>query len=188
MDNTNRFTPPRAEVADVGGAYDGEFQQMKVWGWRGRIGRLRFLAYGAVAYLIYVLAAMAIGVLASLTGGSPTEDGGGLGMIAATIWLLLVPYLVFTVLVMIRRSHDMGWSGWMSLLAFIPFAGLIWLFKAGNPGANAYGLPPPPNTFGIKLAAFGLVGVLFFGGILAAIAIPAYQQYVKRAQAAQIGK
>jgi len=188
MDSNNPFTPPRAEVADVGGAYHGEFQQMTVWGWRGRLGRLRFLAYGMVAYMVYVLVVMAIGVLVGLTGGGTAEGGGGLGAVNLAVWLLLVPYLVFSALVTIRRSHDMGWSGWMSLLAFIPLVGLLWLFKSGNPGANAYGPPPPPNTFGIKLAAFGLIGVFFFGGILAAIAIPAYQQYVKRAQAAQIGK
>lgn len=185
MNNNNRFTPPRAAVADVGDAYEGEFQPMKVWSWRGRIGRLRFLAYGMVAYMVYVLAIMATGVVVGLTGRSSNEAGGSLDAIDTAVWLLLVPYLVFAALVTIRRSHDMGWSGWMSLLAFIPLVGLIWLFKAGTPGANAYGAPPPPNTFGVKFAAFGLIGVFFVGGILAAIAIPAYQQHVQRAQAAK---
>lgn len=186
MSTNNPFAPPRAAVSDVGDAYAGEFQRMKVWGWRGRIGRLRFLAYGMVAYMVYVLVIMAVGVAAGLTANGAAVDGGSFGAISLAVWVLLVPYLVFTALVTIRRSHDMGWSGWMSLLAFIPLVGLIWLFKGGNPGANNYGPPPPPNTLGIKLAAFGLIGVLFVGGILAAIAIPAYQQYVERA--AQSGK
>jgi len=188
MESSNPYTPPRAAVADVGGAYAGEFQQMTVWGWRGRLGRLRFLAYTTVAYLVYVLAALAIGIVAGVATGRGAAAESSSGLIGMTVWLLLVPYLVFAALVTIRRSHDMGWSGWMSLLAFIPLVGLIWLFKAGDPGANAYGPPPPPNTFGVKFAAIGLFVVFFLGGILAAIAIPAYQQYVERAQAAQIGK
>ncbi len=187
MNSTNPFTPPRAAVADISDTYGGEFQPMKVWGWRGRIGRLRFLGYGTVAYLFYMLAVMAVTAM-SMRGERSTEAGDGSSAIGLAIWLLLVPYLVFVALVTIRRSHDMGWSGWMSLLAFIPLVGLIWIFKAGNLGANAYGSPPPPNTFGVKLAAFGLLGVFFIGGILAAIAVPAYHDYVKRAQAAQIGK
>jgi uncharacterized membrane protein YhaH (DUF805 family) len=181
MASSNPYSPPRAEVADIGAAYDGGFQEMKVWSWRGRLGRLRFLAYTAVAYLVYALVIAALGVMAGMSGSS----GVGSGLLVGAIWLLLIPYLVFGVLVMIRRSHDMGWSGWMSILAFIPLVGLIWLFKAGSPGANDYGAPPPPNTTGIKVAAFGIFGLLMVVGILAAIAVPAYQSYVQRAQAAQ---
>jgi len=179
MASSNPYTPPRATVADVGVGYDGAFQEMKVWAWRGRLGRLRFMAYGAVAYLVYVLLTAAIGVAAGISGA-------GAHAIGVVVWVLLVPYLAFVLLVTIRRSHDMGWSGWMSVLALIPLVGLIWLFKAGSPGANDHGAPPPPNTIGVKIAAFGLFGVGVLFGILAAIAIPAYQQYVQRAaQAAQ---
>lgn len=181
MASSNPYTPPRAAVADVVSDYDGGFQEMKVWSWRGRLGRLRFLAYTAVAYLIYVLVVAALGVAAGISGG----NGVGSGLLVTAIWLLLIPYLVFGVLVLIRRSHDMGWSGWMSILALVPLVGLIWLFKAGNAGANDYGAPPPPNTTGIKIAAFGIFGLVMVFGILAAIAVPAYQQYVQRAQAAQ---
>jgi len=179
MTTTNPYLPPQAAVANVGDAYDGAFQEMKVWSWRGRLGRLRFLAYGAVAYLVYMVLTVGAGVMAGVSGA-------GSGWFTAILWALLIPYFVFVALVTIRRSHDMGWSGWMSLLALIPLVGLIWLFKAGNPGANAYGAPPPPNTTGVKIAAFGIFGFVILSGILAAIAIPAYQQYIQRAaQAAQ---
>jgi uncharacterized membrane protein YhaH (DUF805 family) len=179
MASSNPYTPPRAAVADVGVAYDDAFQETKVWAWHGRLGRLRFLAYGATAYLVYMLLAAAVGLAAGISGAGPKAIG-------VVVWVLLIPYLVFVLLVTIRRSHDMGWSGWMSLLAFVPLVGLIWLFKAGSPGANDHGAPPPPNTIGVKIAAFGILGVMVLFGILAAIAIPAYQQYVQRAaQAAQ---
>ena len=184
MESSNPYTAPRAVVADAVDVHDGAFQEMKVWAWRGRLGRLRFLGYGMVAYLVYVLLIAAVGVVMGMSGADADANASGVGL-TAIVWLLLVPYLVFLALVTIRRSHDMGWSGWMSILAFIPLVGLVWLFKAGNPGANAYGAPPPPNTAGVKVAAFGLLVLFFAFGILAAIALPAYQQYVQRAQAAQ---
>jgi hypothetical protein len=61
-------------------------------------------------------------------------------------------------------------------------AGLVFVFKAGTPGRNVYGDPPPPNTAGVKVLAL-LLPVVFVLGIVAAIAIPAYQHYVERARA-----
>lgn len=49
--------------------------------------------------------------------------------------------------------------------------------------------PPPSNRAGCVIAAIVIgVGGLFLVGILAAIALPAYQDYVKRAKAAQTGQ
>ncbi|HSI50270.1 MAG TPA: DUF805 domain-containing protein [Ideonella sp.] len=177
---SNPYTAPQAEVADVDNAYHGAFQEMKIWAWRGRLGRLRFLAYGAVAYLIYMVLTVAFTIPAAMF-----RTNAATMLLGFLIMLMMIPYFVFSALVLIRRSHDMGWSGWMSLLAIIPLVGLIWIFKAGSPGANAYGAPPPPNTTGVKVAAFGIFGVVILIGILAAIALPAYQQYVQRAQAAR---
>ena len=178
MTTTNPYLPPQAVVTDLGAADAATFQEMKVWGLKGRLGRLRFLAYGSVAYLVYLVLTVVGGVIAGVSAP-------GSGLVTAIVWVLLIPYLVFIALVTIRRSHDMGWSGWMSLLGIIPLVGLIWLFKAGDPGANKYGAPPPPNTTGVKIAAFGIFGVVVLLGILAAIAIPAYQQYLQRAAQAQ---
>lgn len=176
MTSTNPYLPPQAVVTDLSGA--DSFQEMKFWSWRGRLGRLRFLAYSSVAYLVFLILSVAIGVLIGLSGS-------GSSLFDILFWALLLPYAIFLVLVTIRRSHDMGWSGWMSLLALIPLVGLIWLFKAGNPSSNKYGPPPPPNTTGVKVAAFGIFGGAMLLGIVAAIALPAYQQYAQRAQAAQ---
>ncbi len=181
MASSNLYSPPRAAVADIGGDHDGGFQEMKIWAWRGRLGRLRLLAYATVANLVHGLVAAVFGVVAGVSG----SDGVGSGLLVGATWLLLIPSLVFYVLVLVRRSHDMGWSGWTSILALIPLVGLIWLFKAGNPGTNDYGAPPPPNTTGIRIAAFGIFGLVLVVGVLAAISIPAYKSYVERAKAAQ---
>jgi uncharacterized membrane protein YhaH (DUF805 family) len=84
------------------------------------------------------------------------------------------------VLTAIQRSHDMDWSGWTVLLMIIPFVGLIWIFKRGSEDTNTYGAPPPPNTLAVKILGF-LFPILFVVGFLAAIAIPAYVEYTRRA-------
>lgn len=105
--------------------------------------------------------------------------------IGAALLLLAYPPLdVFHILIGIQRSHDMNWSGWTILLAIIPLVGLIWLFKPGSDGPNDYGNPPPPNTTGVKILA-SLFFLVVLVGIVSAIAIPAYSDYVKRAQQTQ---
>jgi uncharacterized membrane protein YhaH (DUF805 family) len=46
--------------------------------------------------------------------------------------------------VAVRRLHDVGKSGWMMLIALIPFIGAIWLLVLlstdSNPGENQYGV------------------------------------------------
>ena len=54
--------------------------------------------------------------------------------------------LIPSIAVAIRRLHDVGKSGWMYLVAFIPIVGFIWLLilliKEGDQGNNAYGEDP----------------------------------------------
>ncbi len=52
--------------------------------------------------------------------------------------------------VSIRRLHDIGKSGWILLVALIPFIGAIWLIVLyatdSTPGDNQYGPNPKENT------------------------------------------
>ena len=154
---------------------------------RGRVGRLRYLANAVGAYLVMIAAVLAVGMVVGVVAGG-TGYGGSTSALGGWIGVLLsIPYLVFLVLKVIQRSHDMDWNGWMSLLAFIPLVGLIWVFKAGTDGPNRYGAPPPPNTTLIKIGGL-VIPVIGAIGILAAVALPAYQEYVQRAKAAQVVK
>jgi uncharacterized membrane protein YhaH (DUF805 family) len=159
--SSNPYTPPRAAVSDI--ASEQEFQEVRMWAASGRVGRLRYLAYTTGAYIIAALIVAFAGALLT-----PSES-------AATLLLVVVyvPMLVFCVLVAIQRSHDMDWNGWTVLLMIIPLVGFIWVFNPGTDGENKYGLPPPPNTLGVKILGF-LFPALCIIGILAAIAIPAY--------------
>ena len=176
--DTNPYAPPRAPVADVNRSRVN-YQPVKFFSFQGRVGRLRYLAHTLVGYLIFVIAAFAIGILLGVLGFAKLAA-------AATI-IVVVPYLIFVLMKTIQRSHDMDWSGWTALLAFIPLVGLVWIFKGGTSDSNNYGAPPPPNNRSVTVIVTALIAV-FLIGILAAIAIPAYQQYTVRAKAAQIGK
>ena len=159
------YAAPRAAVADVYGD-DASVQPVKLWSAKGRIGRVRFLAYMLYSYLLCTLAAAVLGGIAGATGmASPT------GIAVVTV-LALIPYFVFYVLVAIQRTHDMDWSAWMLLLALIPLVGLIWVFKPGTQGRNRFGAPPPPNGVGVIIGAW-LLPVIALIGIVIAIALPA---------------
>jgi len=57
------------------------------------------------------------------------------------------------------------------------------VFKPGSEGSNEYGAPAPPNTTGVKILGV-LLPLFYLVGILAAIAIPAYAEYTRRAAGA----
>ena len=174
----NPYAAPKAAVADV---YDNEsgVQPVKLFSAKGRIGRLRYLAYGLAGYLLMLLIAIAFGAVAGALGK---------GSAAATLGLLAtIPYFIFIILLTIQRSHDMDWTGWSAILAFIPLVGLIWIFNAGSKGGNRFGAPPPPNTTLVKIGGLAFPFIMVVG-IIAAVALPAYQDYTKRAKAAQVVK
>ena len=110
---------------------------------------------------------IASGVLGGLAGA--TRSGTLAGIVGV---VMLVLYIAAEVVLLIQRSHDMDLAGWWSIAAFIPLVGLFWLFKAGTPGVNRWGAPPPPNSPGLRTVTIVLV-VLIAVGIVAAIALPA---------------
>jgi Tfp pilus assembly major pilin PilA len=95
--------------------------------------------------------------------------------------------LVLSIFIMIQRLHDLNKSGWMSLLLLVPLANIyiivLLIFFKGTPGRNDYGLQAPPNKAWHWILA--LVMPILIIGILAAVAIPAYHDYVERAKAVQ---
>jgi len=82
---------------------------------------------------------------------------------------------------------------WIGLLAFIPYVGLIMAIVLGFKGREwawknkEWESVEHFNRVQKKWSYWGvgIFGFVFIGGIFAAIAIPAYQDYVERAQQAE---
>lgn len=178
------YQTPQSQVNEVSNTSYGE---VKLFSFSGRIGRLRYLGYNAViSILFFVLFALMGGMTVALAEG---QDPGAINVIAGILMIGLYLFVtVVSIALAIRRLNDFDASGWLSLLMFVPLVNMIFLlvlwFVPGTSGENRYGLQPPPNT--ILVAIMGiLMPLIVIGGILAAIAIPAYQGYVERAAVMQ---
>jgi uncharacterized membrane protein YhaH (DUF805 family) len=175
---TNPYNAPTADLsrADGGAAtYDPQMLSLS-----GRIGRCRYIAYSmGVTLLLGVVAAILMGIGAAI--GSST-------LVSVLAVIVVVPAMAISFVMGKRRFNDMNHSGWLTLLTLIPlvnfFVALWLIFGSGDAGANQYGPAPSKNsTFVVVVACF--LPVIFVVGILAAIALPAYQGYVLKAKAAQ---
>lgn len=166
------YAPPTANVAEE----LPEYAELRPFGVEGRIGRLRYLAWS----LSLMGAAMAVFGVVAIGFQLSQVLGAILGVVT------LVAMAVVSVQIGVQRLHDIGWSGWLLLVNLVPVVGsvfsIIMLVVPGSAAANRFGPPPPPNSTAVKVlsALWLLVPVVF--GILAAIAIPAYQDYTERAQ------
>jgi len=170
MATVNPYRAPAAAVADAG----EEFQPVRIFAVSGRIGRARYIAYSmGLSFLIMFLA----GLIAAFAGAA--------GAILALAGYAAVLVLLF--MLTIQRAHDFDTTGWLSLLVLIPLVNFIFWFIPGTDGENRFGARTPPNST-LVIVGMLLIPIVFVGGILAAVAIPAYQDYVKRAQAKQLQK
>ncbi len=176
--------PYQAPESDVRQAANNTPYQPKFFSVHGRIGRLRYLAY---LFAFYLITLPVIGVLIGLTVMF-SSDGGGLlmGLFGLLTFAAYIAVLVFVIILAKRRFNDMDKSGWLCLLLLIPLVNLfvaLWvIFGRGTAGPNKFGAEPNKNPLGVKILA-GLMIVLFFGSILAAVSVPAYQDYLERAAA-----
>lgn len=173
METRNPYTIPKAEVT---GARTGEYGEIKVFSRKGRLGRLRYIGYTTGFSLLF---GALIGGIGSVLGSTSGPD--------AALPVIIIGYaaiLIIMVLLTIQRTHDFNSSGWLALLLIIPLVNLIFWFIPGTDGDNRFGYKPPPNGVGVVILALILPAV-FVIGIVAAIAIPAYQQYVERAGTTQ---
>ncbi|BAN46298.1 DUF805 domain-containing protein [Metapseudomonas resinovorans] len=161
------YAPPQAQV----GEQLPEFGELKVLSTTGRIGRVRYLGWSMGLLLAFLpIGALIAGSMAVSTTLS------GLLVIAACVALMVVSLFIG-----VQRIHDMGWSGWLWLLNLVPVVGsvfaLLMLFMPGTAGPNRYGPPPPPNSRAVIVLAW-LILLVPILGIVAAVSIPAYQDYL----------
>lgn len=140
----------------------------------GRIGRARYLAYGLALNLLLVLCLFIVALL-----------GGGVGDGSFTELVYGAAALAMAIVLGRRRFHDLGRSGWFTLLLLVPVVNLfvsLWLIVVrGNPNANRFGPAPAPNTRGVLIMAW-LVPLLVIAGIVAAIKMAPQKSSFERAR------
>ena len=169
--STNPYQTPEGQLTTD----DQAVGEIKFFSPSSRINRLRYWAHGAL---------FAIGFYAILA------VGGGLCAFVSPwvgVPIMAVAYIglmVFSVIVMIQRLHDLNKTGWMWLLALVPFANIylliILIFFKGTPGRNNYGLQTPPNKTWHWVVALGFPAVALV--LVLAFALPAYNQYMQAVQ------
>ncbi|GAB1256060.1 hypothetical protein NBRC116494_05620 [Aurantivibrio plasticivorans] len=182
MSSVNPYTTPQGQS---GVGLESDYQP-KIFTMKGRIGRLRYLAYSWAWGIISMLPIAIAGVIA---GAAAFAGTGEIGPVAGLLIILgYIISFVGTFGMAKRRLNDMDRSGWLSLLLLLPFINfaviLFLIFGRGTQGSNSYGLQTVPNTTAVWV--FGLaapiLSLLVIIGVLAAVAIPAYQGYVEQAQ------
>jgi uncharacterized membrane protein YhaH (DUF805 family) len=180
----NPYLAPNAAVSDVYG-HDEPYAPT-IFSLQGRIGRLRYLAYSIGAM---VLVAMVGGIISAIIGfalGSfGSSDGTGVAVFGAIGLFVYLPIFALSFIFAKRRLNDLNRTGWLSLLTLIPLVNLLLasylIFFPGTVGSNDYGPMPIKNSTGVVIGAFGFLMIPVIG-IVAAIALPAYQGYVTKAK------
>jgi uncharacterized membrane protein YhaH (DUF805 family) len=181
----NLYSATQANLSDTNS--DNTSYQPQFFSVRGRIGRLRFLSYSWLSMICMTfISGIFFGVLMAMLMRTQTMNSAIMGVLPLVIYLpgLLVS-LVFTK----RRLNDLNLSGWIGVLALIPFLNLIFglylLFAPGTSDNNRYGPVPTKNSVLVVIGSilFPLL-IISIIGVLAAIAIPAYKNYTDRAKAA----
>jgi uncharacterized membrane protein YhaH (DUF805 family) len=170
-DNENPYSTPDASL-DVG--HDDEAYQPKIFSFKGRIGRLRYLAYNA-GYNLLMLGALF--VMGGGAAGLATIPDFGTAFGIAYLVANIVGFVI-TIMWGKRRLNDLNRTGWLMLLLIVPVVNLLFILYlicfSGNDESNNYGPPPVANTLGVKILGSLLVVMFALGiiGIFAAILIP----------------
>lgn len=171
--STNPYQTPEGQLTTD----DHAVAEVKFFSPSSRINRLRYWAHSMLFTFAMLGVFFAIGLL------------GFYGSVNVAIVLGVIAYIAmiaFSFILIIQRLHDLNKTGWMSLLCLIPFANIylivLLVFFKGTEGRNNFGLQTPPNKTWHWVMALSFPALFFVGGILAAIALPAYQNYVQRTQ------
>ncbi len=113
-----------------------------MFNFQGRINRLTFFWQSLVIGITQIIN---VTVMSSFQK-SLLPDAASIALLITLVSIAISIFvIVFSFSLYIRRWHDLGQSGWMTLLLLIPLVNIfVWLylvFKAGVAGKNNYGSP-----------------------------------------------
>jgi len=169
MSDANPYSAPDAAL-DTG---QDVLYQPKIFSFSGRIGRMRYLAYG-IGLNILLMAVMI--PLGGVTAGMGGEAGMSmLGMVM--VGLFYIATIAISIMFAKRRLNDLNRSGWWFLLFLVPIVNLLMaiylVFFPGSDSDNNFGPAPTSNSVGVLILGW-MMPVFFIVGIGAAILVPQF--------------
>jgi len=113
----------------------------KIFTPEGRLNRLRYLKYMIALALISGISTFVLSSMMTFLTGDPNSTPV---LMVTGAWALIAG--AGNVMLIIRRLHDMGKSGWFALIVFVPVIGVIFSIAMflipGQVGWNEYGADP----------------------------------------------
>lgn len=116
----------------------------KIYTTEGRLNRLRYFIYSIAWSLISSVVGFILGSIGGLLSSDPESV---LVIVPVGIWSFVAG--IGSIMIAIRRLHDLNKSGWFLLIGLIPLVNMIFmlyiLLIPGTVGDNQYGEDPLEN-------------------------------------------
>ncbi|MBF7688677.1 DUF805 domain-containing protein [Acinetobacter rathckeae] len=114
----------------------------------GRLGRLSYAAWSLFTlFIIAVVAGGGFSILEPMRHG----DSSNAQLTVLVLILIAIPIFYVTVVLGIKRLHDINKVGWLFLLNFVPLVSFFFtfylLYAKGTQGPNTYGPVPTTKTW-----------------------------------------
>ena len=111
----------------------------------GRARRLEYWSFILFTWLTTIAALLPFFIVIGLVGDSETPSAlAVLLLVLPALWMLFL--VIPGIALASRRLHDVGLSGWLYLVTFVPYVGGLFMLVVAcipsQPQPNHYGLPP----------------------------------------------
>ena len=145
----------------------------RCFAWSGRFSRSEF----AVAHLGFVVVGLVVfGVAAALLSVAGDRNQGAWIAIGLFALVWIPNAFIVSVGSTVRRLHDLGQSGWLALVSFVPCLSLVFLIYLLAAKGREGAAPPASGTIPVGVLVAVVVALVLVVpmmiGIVAAIAIP----------------
>ena len=156
----------------------------------GRFGRLSYLGWNMLLGISFLLLGIIAAIFVPLFTHSNASSDFLVYIFGGLFVIIYIAAIYYSFIFSIRRLHDRNQTGWLSLLMILPLINLFFFIylscAKGDVHSNNYGAPRITKGWEKVLGWIYIILVPISILILAATAVPAYQDYVQRSQQMQI--